>query len=107
MKHIQESIIGRKNIISDFRKKDLQYGDIVVDRAGNVYIFDLTKFRSKTSWSGLGFYRDDLTSYSNTILDIMKVYRIQIDETDKIDDDLLKKVKEIIPNISPVWIRKR
>lgn len=107
MKHIHESIIGRKNIISDFRKKDFQYGDVIVDRAGKVYIFDLTKFRTKTGWSGLGFYRDDLTSYSDTLLDIMKVYRIQIDETYKIDDDLLDKVKEIIPNIPPIWARKR
>lgn len=110
MKHISESIIGKRGtrpVMKNFRKRDLEYGDIVIARDGRIMVLNSnSQFDHRQGCIGTGFYNDDL-SYGHQRSkshdwDIMEIYRLgaavpDLDDFDMIEDQIKKE--------SPIWKR--
>lgn len=110
MKHIIESIIGRKGsrpVMKNFRKRDLEYGDIAIARDGRIMVLNSnSQFDYRQGHIGTGFYNDDLSyGHQQSRLhdwDIMEIYRLgaavpDLDDFDTIEDQIRKE--------SPIWKR--
>lgn len=110
MKHIIESIIGRRGsrpVMKNFRKRDLKYGDIAIARDGRIMVLNSnSQFVCHQGPIGTGFYNDDLSyGYQRSKphdWDIMEIYRLgaavpDLDDFDMIEDQIMKE--------SPVWKR--
>ena len=106
MKHISESIIGKRG--RHFTVKDLQDRDIIILRSGAAMLIRGGEVRSKNpggrsvfSMSLKDFINPDLTAKTDPDDDIMKVYRVEdIMEPPLIDFDyysfeLLNLIDEI------------
>ena len=129
MKHIHESIIGRKgaplpgkiNSVSDF-----EVGDIVILRNRQVGIINLSRDRIISYWDpytthscSLSFYDQNLCYNMNESYDIMEVWRDQTgklprkyDEISKRSDSsyvlkFLRDLNHMIPKYNNMYIQRR
>ena len=112
MKHIHESIIGRKSLKIAISMSDLRYGDIVKLR--NPYIVGIiNKSEDRIVWSSCYLYGEilvcklldyyqDLTHIKNKDYDVMEVWRDpshklvrELDQISRYDNLYLKFISDL------------